>query len=47
MITIKLHQKSSFKNKKKRKKHRTFDTEVNNSDNVDFFFQIQKEKKNQ
>jgi len=42
-ITIKLHQKSVYKDKNK--KHRTFDAEVNNSDDNDFFSEFKKKRK--
>jgi len=42
-IIIKLHQKSVYKDKNK--KHRTFDAEVNESDDNDFFSEFKKKKK--
>ena len=44
LITIKLHQKSVYKDKNK--KHRAFDAKVNDSDDDDFFSKF-KEKKSQ
>jgi len=43
LIVIKLHQKSVYKDKNK--KHRTFDIEVNDSNDNDFFFEFEKKKK--
>jgi len=42
-ITIKLHQKSVYKDKSKR--HRTFDIKVNDSDDDDFSSEFEKKKK--
>ncbi len=41
LTTVKLHQKSIYKDKEKR--HRVFDAEVN--DNNNFFFDLKNEKK--
>jgi len=43
LIVIKLHQKSVYKDKNK--KHRAFDTKVNESDDDDFFSEFEKKKK--
>jgi len=41
-ITIKLHQKSVYKDKNK--KHRTFDAEIDDSDDDNFSFEFEKKK---
>ncbi len=43
LIIIKLHQKSVYKDKSKR--YRTFDAEINDSDDNDFFSEFKKKKK--
>jgi len=43
LIAVKLHQKLVYKDKNKR--YRTFDAEINDSDDDDFFSELEKKKK--